>query len=465
MKKTYFAFLAALPLVLSSCISLLPSLPTVTIEADEWVGVAPFSVSFQAHLALAKPDPKTQWTYHWDFGDGAMGEGGQAAHTYAAPGRYRVVLALSDDEGFSTERTMSITALAEPRFELERLATGLTPTATAAIDVNMDGRPDLVTANAQSHSISVFVAQEGGFAGSPYQYPAIKSPSPELQPQFIGIGDFNRDTLQDLIVINSPDDNVTLLFGNGRGGFDTPSGYRISKPRMSLTADFNADGNQDVVVLGTSGSNSRLVMMYGRGTGELTLGQTILEQFAIADVTKGDFDRDGDVDLAIASQAFGFEYRVLLNDRGAFQSLHDGLMSAKPNAMVAMDFDSDGALDLVTGNTDGSITLLKGLGTGAFEELGSLTTALGQISKLVVGDLNGDGADDVVMQYQRQGQVDIALLLGDGQGAFSKPYPISGLSGAACPVVADADGDGRKELIMVNPQTNELLIAWNRTPR
>jgi PKD repeat protein len=71
--------------------------PEVAFEAEEYVGVAPFTVSFKD-----KTDPAfepTSWL--WSFGDRTSSFEQHPVHTYTEPGMYTVTLEVKNKEGIS----------------------------------------------------------------------------------------------------------------------------------------------------------------------------------------------------------------------------------------------------------------------------------------------------------------------------------------------------------------------------
>lgn len=456
----------AMLFLLTSCTSLLPVLPTVILSSSTTLGVVPLAVTLHARTVIPGKASAEEWTFVWDLGDGTTAEGASITHTYTRLGRYRARLSASLGEDFATERSLTINVLAAPQFDITRYATGLMPMATAVIDMNLDAQNDLISANAKSHSISVFLADGSTFVSTPYTYQALKSPSGALQPQAIAVGDINADTLPDLIVLNPPDDNLTLLFGNGIGGFQTPSGYHIPSPQQAVVADFDGDQYDDVIVVGRVGTHSKIMFMQGKGTGELTLGHTIFEHFLITDIEAGDVDNDGDLDLVLSTKGFGVEILVLLNEgNGQFAAPLEVLLETKPNNLVLFRANQDDNLDIMTANVDGTLSLLLGDGSGAFDVVLNVVTHFEQVSNLVAADLNGDATKDIVFQYQRGEKSDIAMLLGDGQGHFSEMLLLDGFYGAMFPVVSSINNDNLKDLVLVSPDTNELLLAINKTPQ
>jgi len=454
-----FSGMILMVFLLTSCVSLLPKTPTIFLGANESVGVAPFNVSFKAGMTIPTDQSKVAWAFHWDFGDGNTSTKPDIDHTFLAPGIYHVTLTVSNDNDFETERSMVINTLARPSFDISRYPTGKKPTDAGVMDLNLDEKMDLISANSETHNISVFHADNGGFLTSQYKYPAIKSPSIHPQPQSFSIGDINHDSLLDLIVINQPDDNVTLMFGNGIGGFQTPSGYQIEKPAEALVADFTGDGKRDIIILGKAKGNNRLTIMQGRGTGEMTLGKTILQHSEIIDVVSADFDRDNDLDLIVAVNGFSYEYMLLENNNGTFAPPVDGHLPDTVVSIVSLDMQFDGMKDLVAIHNDGSISLIHGNGSTKLHLSENIPTGLPNLTDLVAADLNGDRTPDLLICY---GNAEVAIMFGDGEGAFTRPLKIDGFGGGVAPVVADVDGDDFNDIVVVIPELDELLLGLNQ---
>ena len=111
----------------------------------------------------------------------------------------------------------------------------------AVADINADGRPDLVTANSGSNTVSVLLGQpSGGFTS-----PAAYGTGGNSQPVGVTIADVNADGRPDILTTNGGSNTVGVLLGQASGGFIGAFTYSTganSQPVGVVVADVNADG-------------------------------------------------------------------------------------------------------------------------------------------------------------------------------------------------------------------------------
>jgi uncharacterized protein (TIGR03437 family) len=118
---------------------------------------------------------------------------------------------------------------------------------------------DFATANLSSGNVTLLLGNgTGGFT------PAAASPSIQgTKPVSMVVGDFNGDYIPDLAIVDSGSNNLTLLLGTGNGGFKTGPGspYPVGANPMSVAmGDFNADGVPDLVIANSNASSVTVLL-------------------------------------------------------------------------------------------------------------------------------------------------------------------------------------------------------------
>src|SRR5436853_6262207 len=124
---------------------------------------------------------------------------------------------------------------------------GSDPTAIATADLDGNGHPDLVVANQRSNDVSVLLADGRG------AFSAARNFAVGHGPAGVAVGDFNRDGHPDLAVTNFLDATVAVLLGDGRGSFSAPTSFAVGVtqrpvPTGVAVGDFNGDGDPDLAV-------------------------------------------------------------------------------------------------------------------------------------------------------------------------------------------------------------------------
>lgn len=173
--------------------------------------------------------------------------------------------------------------------------------------------------------------------------------------------------------------------------------------------------------------------------------------------TTGDFNGDGNLDVAAANQD-GDNISVFLgNGNGNFTSVVNYSAGDGTTGIVTGDFNSDGKLDLISMNagTPGNITVYTGTGTGTFG--GRVDIATGPVRNASVGDFNKDGNLDLVIANPNSNN--FWLLTGTGTGNFGTPISFTLSAGSYFSTsIADFNKDGNLDVIAVNYINNLISV-------
>ena len=282
------------------------------------------------------------------------------------------------------------------------------------------------------------------------------------QPSYaIGVADINGDGKLDLVLQGqdpvSSNWSYCVLLGNGDESFQPPVCYPQSVPGNSGTsvviADFNGDGKPD---LAFAVGNTSFAVLLGNGNGTFGTPAYFYDGGA-SSIVAADFNGDGKLDIAAAASS---GLAILLgNGNGTFQPATFPFTSVS-SSLIAVDLIGNGKTDLVSGsdvflgNGDGTFTAL----TGAFPA---------DMGVGLFADINGDGKPDAVgSSFNDDGYGSLGVALGNGDGTFG-PYIVvipQQYNGAGSPgAAADMNGDGKEDLVVLDPNTYGIFVLINTT--
>jgi Bacterial Ig-like domain (group 3)/FG-GAP-like repeat len=322
------------------------------------------------------------------------------------------------------------------------------PTSLSAADFNSDGHFDIALANSDG-TISVLL---GAGNGAFRVLPDIKVSSGSLSS--IVSADLDRDGKIDLAVTEPGQKQVSVLLGEGNGGFAPPVSYPVgNNPVSVVAADVHGDGIDDLTVV-NQGSNSFSVLSgNGDGTFKNSL-DFVVGNGPVAAVT-GDFNGDGHMDMAVINYASQTISVPLGNGDGTFQAARAYKAELAPRAVASADLNGDKRPDLVVINYCGSDATCSASGSaavflanenGAYQLSHIYALGEGPVSVALV-DVDGDKIPDIVAL--NRGDKTISVLLGKGDGSFQQQmtYPLaeSPLSVA----IGDFNKDGKPDLAVL----------------
>ena len=224
------------------------------------------------------------------------------------------------------------------------------------------------------------------------------------EPNSLVLGDFNGDGINDIAIVNSADNTVSILLGKSDGTFSSQVTYATGTAPVAIaTGDFDGDGNLDLAV-----TNGGCLLLEGN-----------------------------------ANCGDGHTISIFLgNGDGTFQDQVDYTTGTYPTSLAVADLNADGILDLAIANVnDGTVSILLGIGDGTFQAQVVYPAVL-NVQSLIVADFNGDNKPDLAVAASGD-STGVAILLGNGDGTFQKPLDFQGQAPLAA---ADFNLDGKMDL-------------------
>lgn len=150
---------------------------------------------------------------------------------------------------------------------------------------------------------------------------------------------------------------------------------------------------------------------------------------------------------------------IQVGGSGHFETRTIELVGRQPFAVVAVDMNSDGALDLAVSDAAGGVlTFIPGKGDGSFGERSEWThTSAGELPRgLAVGDLNGDTNPDIAVASTRSDELIVAF--GDGKGAIGGKRRFAAGERPFAVAVGDLNGDGKADVVVANETNADIKV-------
>jgi hypothetical protein len=295
-----------------------------------------------------------------------------------------------------------------------RFGVGTGPANLVVADVNGDGRPDLVVANADDRTVSVRLADP---ARPGFFLAATVLVTPGRTPLDVAVGDLNGDGRTDLVVAARGGNSVLVFTQTASGTFSAPVTYAVGGDPQAVTV--------------------------------------------------ADLDGNGRADLAVATAANTVSI-LLQTGAGVFATAVDFATGVQPLAIRAADLNGDGKLDLLTANYGAATSPgTQGLSSLVQTTPGVFAAPVGYVTEyrptaLAVGDLNGDGKPDVAVACEglpgSPGAVSVLLQSASAAGTLLAAVNYPGSYGPMGVAIGDMDADGKPDLVIAD---GDIVVRLN----
>ena len=388
--------------------------------------------------------------------------------TFFVGEHFPVTLSLLSESLVTPTTALAEAALSSGTFPVTNFDVGHSPSGVAIGDFNGDGVQDLAVVNSSDNTVSILLGSAGA------QFTTMATYATGKGPVAITTGDFNGDGKVDLAIVNNctvnvastgpcsaGDYSVSILLGNGDGTFAKAVNYAVgTSPVALVSGTFNTKNDQNLdLAVVNQGSNSVSVLL-GKGDGTFGLKQDFPVGTTPTAITVADFNGDGFNDLAITNRADNDFSLLLGTGSGTFPTQTTFTTGNGPSSIVSADFNADGSQDVAVANfTDNTVEIILGNGKGSFSTTNTYTSGTGPVA-LLGADFNQDGIPDLVVANETDDTVTLFLGLGDGT-LLSTPLTIPTGNSPVAMAAADLNADGLPDLAVANQASNTVSVILN----
>ncbi|MBS1493076.1 MAG: T9SS type A sorting domain-containing protein [Bacteroidetes bacterium] len=362
------------------------------------------------------------------------------------------------------------------------------PAAVLITDINCDGKPDVLTANIQTNTLSVFINTTTPGSSVPVFLSRSDFTTMSV-PQNLAVADLNGDGKPDMLAANTGSDSVSV-FINRTGVGTSPASFTYtdfsmqagSSPKSIILQDFNGDGKPDLAS-GDYNNKSVSVFMNTTSPGSTTPAYSAPQNFSTGTgnppaLASGDFNLDGKYDLAVINSEPGGGYiAIFLNtttpgaSSASFSTHTDFAMGNGPRVVEIGDVNGDGKPDLITTNGLDNIasiflnTTTPGASTPSFSARTDFATG-NEPQEICLADFNGDGKIDFATSNGISNNVSVffnTTAPGASVPTFSGPTNFAGMGICWAITSADFNGDGKPDIAVTSVDADSIAVMLNST--
>lgn len=339
-------------------------------------------------------------------------------------------------------------------------AVGAQPYDVAIADVDGDGKPDLVTANYGGNSLSILRGNGLGSFGTQQIAPVGE------RPVVVSVADVNGDRRLDLVATNRRDGTLSILLNSG-GNFTVSQTLNAgTQPVSTAVTNVNGDGRPSIITVNYSNSTPRVLLASTSSFNPATPGNATesLNNTALVDLT-----RDSIRDSVILDASGNVLFRQgLAGSDGAF--MPPRILNADRRARDLTIVNTGSGYSVAT--ADSSFDPILSTPTNPFPYTVSLyaisagsitqTTAFSSLrlpTRIVAGDLTGDGRDDIVVANSLDNSTQVSFQ--QLNHSFSQPITLTTGEAPSNVILVDINGDGLRDIVATDQASGDISVFLN----
>lgn len=332
-------------------------------------------------------------------------------------------------------------------------AGGVAPTSMIAEDLNGDDIRDLVVVDSTAQDLTILLN-----TGTNTLPPSVRISAGILSPHAAAVADFDKDGHADIAVAGATAPYVVLLFGNGVGFATRPKTFpspfsqtqRPKRGRGIAAGDINQDGNQDLALLSSDGI---VTLFLGSPSGQFSLFDAFSVSSDAEAIALAYLNDDDLPDLALVSSETNSVQVFLAIGQGKFDlpnivqvaSVKNGLGPVASRVVLSDPTDPlTSVTQLIAANGPAKNLALVEQSDPTQLGMSALVGLAAEPSKLVLGDVTGDGiADAVVVTKAPRGRtLGLQVLIGNSNGQYNALPQGQGTCGNGIVEVGEQCDDG-----------------------
>ena len=325
-------------------------------------------------------------------------------------------------------------------------------------DLDGDGDTDLGYSILGNRRVAVLLNVSGNFFSRPIEFAV------DIEAGLLAAGDLDGDNDLDLVTAYERHTRVPILWNNDQSGITVESRTigMGPAPHAMVMEDLNGDGYLDIAT--GDGLGSSITIFLNDGAGNLRPGgtRTVAAGDYLNSIDGGDFDGDGDIDLVTGAIQDRRMQVFLNNGQARYGSRSLYTTGVRPFMVEVGELTGDEFPEIASANeTAGTITVYLNSGNGDGRFGGRRDYRVGRLPVAVaMGDLDGDGYEDVISANRGSRNLSVLMNEGDGSLGAAVNYTVDGTPWYV--VTADFDADGDVDLATANQPNRTVGIFYNR---
>jgi len=313
-------------------------------------------------------------------------------------------------------------------FAGDKYTVGRLPSAVAVGDFDGDGKTDIVVADSGDSTIPGDIEILLGNGDGTFQAPKTFLTPAGSHPVALLAQDINGDGILDLAIVDQQNGaapgNLLVWFGNKdpltgkcNGTFNTTASYVVGiKPTAIASAQFTSSGRADFAVTNQADNSVSILLQNQDNTFtarfDPATGKNPATGSGPAGIAVGDFNRDGNQDIAVTNET----------------------------------------------ETTNTVSILRGNGDGTFLAHTDFPAGSGAVG-IIAANLTGGLAPDLAVADSTGNQ--LSVLIDNGDGTFAAPVAIPTGNTPVAIAAADLNGDGTLDVIVANETSNSVTVTLN----